>query len=139
MDISKVEAMLERYPTIGQEIQQIVKDLEDACNDYDKIETIKATQYSGLPHGTDISDIVTEILAIREKAKKDMERIRERFERITNEKMVVEEGLDKLTSKEREYVNLRYFELRKVIDISRKMNYDQRQLQRIKESALKKF
>jgi uncharacterized protein YqgV (UPF0045/DUF77 family) len=139
MDISKVEAMLERYPYIDKEIQQAWDKINVVKERIKDVEEIKATRYSGMPHGSDSSDLSDKVVEIEKIVEKDLNHIKDRYEMLLELQMDVEAGLDRLNEIEKTFVRLRYFDRVKIDDVSAKMNYDRRQILRFKDSTLNKF
>lgn len=139
MDTARVEAMLERYPTIDKEIQQAWDKINTIKERIKDIEEIKATRYSGMPHGSDSSDLSDKVIEIEEIVEKDLNHIKDRYEMLLELQMAVEAGLDRLNEIEKRIVKLHYFERVGMESVASKVNYTKQQAYRIMNDALKKF
>jgi DNA-directed RNA polymerase specialized sigma subunit len=139
METARIEAMLERYPYIDKEIQQEWNKMENIKERIKDVEEIKATKYSGMPHGSDSLDLSDKVVEIEEIVTKHLNNIKSRYEMLLELQMDVEEGLDRLNEIEKRIVKLHYFERVGMESVAAKINYTKQQAYRIRDGALKKF
>jgi hypothetical protein len=139
MDTARVEQMLERYPCIDKEIDQAWAKIEAVKERIKDVEEIKATKYSGMPHGSDSLDLSDKVVEIEEIVTKDLNHIKDRYEMLLELQMDVEAGLDRLREIERRIIKLHFFELDDMESVARKVNYTREHTYAIMNNALKKF
>lgn len=113
MEISKddLKKILSEYPQYDSILRELEKEMDKACKEVDDENLeLKATQYTGMPHGSGVSN-PTRDLALRriEQKEKRLKRLRENHEEILCKRTIVEMFLESMTSVKREIIEMRHF------------------------------